>query len=213
MKGEDTVQSFECAGEDRGETNSGFSRNFAIDALQVVEGAHVRFVDKYRNVVGGNDPEALYVHTLRLEDGATVTLDGVNLYYTELINNGATIEPPDAALIRIPPCASNADCEDADPCSFDQCIDSLCIYNLNAKYGDVGGAGGVCGPDGSVGLVDILAVLNGLAGNFADGCELANINMSGDQGSCIPNETIDLSDIIAVLNAFEGLDACCADGG
>ena len=41
---------------------------------------------------------------------------------------------------------------------------------------------GVCGPNGIVDLLDILAVLNGFQGDFADGCELVNMDIAGAEG-------------------------------
>ena len=108
-------------------------------------------------------------------------------------------------------CTDNAFCDDSDPCSFDQCIDNACWYDLDVLYGDVAGEAGVCGPDGDVSLSDILAVLDGFAGRYADGCELTNIDIAGAQGSCEPDDSIDLSDILGVLDAFQGNDRCCAD--
>ena len=110
-----------------------------------------------------------------------------------------------------PPCTDNASCNDSDLCSFDRCSDNLCWHDEDARYGDVAGEGGVCGPDGDVNLSDIIAVLNAFADLYAGGCELVNVDIAGDEGSCVPNEIIDLSDILGVLNAFQGDDSCCGE--
>ena len=115
--------------------------------------------------------------------------------------------------ILVTPTSVNASCDDSELCSFDRCIDNLCFYDLDAKYGDVVGVGGVCGPNGEVTLLDTVAVLNGFRGQFAAGCELVNMDIAGNAGFglCDPNGIINLFDILAVLDAFQGLDRCCAE--
>ena len=107
------------------------------------------------------------------------------------------------------PCVGNAECNETGVCEFGRCLDGVCQVTP-ALYGDVAGAGGLCGPDGSVDLADILAVLDGFAGVFRDGCEAVNMDIAGSEGSCTPDENIDLADILNVLDAFQGLDRCCA---
>ncbi|MCH7921262.1 MAG: hypothetical protein IIC50_25240 [Planctomycetes bacterium] len=80
--------------------------------------------------------------------------------------------------------------------------------SVSAKYGDLAGPGGTCGPDGSVELVDILAVLDGFSGAFAAPCESGNLDIAGPGGSCTGDGSIRLDDILAVLNAFQGQDDC-----
>jgi hypothetical protein len=54
--------------------------------------ANVRFVNRFANTVGiGPCREALYVDTLTLETGSTVTVDDVIVYYDTLVDLGATI--------------------------------------------------------------------------------------------------------------------------
>lgn len=107
------------------------------------------------------------------------------------------------------PCDAVEQCDDGTVCTFDRCVARACV-NTDAAYGDISGLGGTCGPDGDVGLVDILAILDGFAGSFSEGCSFTNINIAGEQGSCDPNNAIDLADILAVLNAFRGDDGCCS---
>lgn len=108
-------------------------------------------------------------------------------------------------------CSDNSACDIANSCRFAQCVDALC-FDQPAAYGDIAGNAGACGPDGTVDLNDILAVLNAFQGEFADGCEFTNINIAGAQGSCKVDNQIDLNDILAVLDAFQGNDHCCTDG-
>lgn len=107
----------------------------------------------------------------------------------------------------VPPCVVNGDCVDGDVCTFDNCVDNGCS-SVSAKYGDLAGIGGSCGPDGNIELVDILAVLDGFSGNFAAPCESNNLDIAGPGGTCTVDGIIGLDDILAVLNAFQGQDDC-----
>lgn len=102
------------------------------------------------------------------------------------------------------PCDGNASCDDNDACTFDLCTDAACT-NVEVPYGDTTGDGGTCGPDQTVGLVDILAVLNAFQGVYSDGCERYNMDLA----DCAQDGVIDLSDIIAILDAFQGTASCC----
>ena len=132
--------------------------------------------------------------------------------YLILDDQGGTVVTENGGeLLLVAPCVTNADCDDRTGCTFEQCVGSVCVGGPSL-YGDIAGDGGSCGPDGNVGLLDIIAVLDGFAGDFSLGCELVNVDIAGDAGSCVPNDSIDLGDILALLDAFQGLDGCCADG-
>lgn len=103
-------------------------------------------------------------------------------------------------------CAGDGDCDPPDLCSVDRCIDGLCIPTA-LTYGDIAGNQGVCGPNGVVDLLDIIAVLNGFQGTFADGCSLTNVDIAPD---CAADGKIDRTDILAVLDAFAGTSTCCS---
>lgn len=105
-------------------------------------------------------------------------------------------------------CGENADCDDTDQCTFDRCVGNLCGH-IDALFGDVGGQKGACGPDGTVDLSDILAVLDGFQGVFAPGCEVPNVDIASQPDACSGDGTIDLRDILAVLDAFRGTTTCC----
>lgn len=116
------------------------------------------------------------------------------------------------------PCVDNEECA-TDPeatfCTFDSCVDGQCVFTP-AMFGDVAGVGGSCGPDGDVGLPDILAVLDGFGGSFRAPCTHGNIDIGGAQGSCVPDGIIALADILHVLDAFSGISSCgaiCDAGG
>ena len=108
-------------------------------------------------------------------------------------------------------CSHNSLCNDQNACTFDRydCSADSCS-NTAADFADVAGAGQACGPDGEVDLLDILAVLDAFRGVFAEGCQLVNIDISGDP-HCVPDGTIALRDILAVLNAFSGTGDCVCD--
>ncbi len=91
------VQQFELAGEDRGVSASGFIDNYAMDTLNVSGGTAIEFVDNFDNVPGGGC-EVLYVHTLKLRAGSTITLH-CNVYYDTLIDEGATVNEAGGALV------------------------------------------------------------------------------------------------------------------
>ena len=139
-------------------------------------------------------------------DGVTQSdCDDLGFRHGGIGSDCASIDPPPCLL----ECTLNAECDDSDPCSFDRCIDNQCSYE-GARYGDVAGLQGVCGPNDDVALSDIMAIQNGFESRFAEGCELVNVDMAGANGSCVSNGIIDLFDILNVLDAFQGLDRCCA---
>ena len=107
-------------------------------------------------------------------------------------------------------CTDNAFCDDASGCTFDRCVENVCQYTP-AIYGDVAATGSGCGPDGTVDLADILALLDGFQGVFATGCEVSNVDIASQSDGCTSDGTIDLSDILAVLDAFQGATTCCPD--
>lgn len=99
---------------------------------------------------------------------------------------------------------------DGNVCRFAHCVDGLC-FDQPAGYGDIASSAGACGPDGTVDLNGILAVLDGFRSVFADGREFTNINIAGPQGSCEVDSQIHLSDILASLDACQGDDRCCGN--
>jgi len=105
-------------------------------------------------------------------------------------------------------CVDNTDCADDSVCTFDRCLDGKC-HNDITVFGDVASPRGACGPDGSVDLVDILAVLNGFAGQVAAGCTIVNVDLASPGDTCRPGGGVDLLDILAVLDAFAGTASCC----
>ena len=46
------------------------------------------------------------------------------------------------------------------------------------------------------------------AGEFAEGCEVSNLDLVGDAGVCGGDGAVGLPDILAVLDAFSGIVNC-----
>ena len=79
-------QILEVMSQDLGNVAAGFNQNFAYSTLQLTANTSVELVDLAHNS-SGSTPEALYVNNLIVPAGATLNLDGLNLYvHTETIN-------------------------------------------------------------------------------------------------------------------------------
>ena len=110
-------------------------------------------------------------------------------------------------------CQSNAACNDNNPCTFDKCDGGACSNTL-AVYGDIVGRPGddlACEPDGSVDLLDIIAVWEGFTGElgaFIPGCTMRNVDISSPDG-CGADGKVDLYDMYAAVDAFNGIFNCC----
>ena len=81
---------FEVAGRDLGPVADGFNTNFSHATLEVAEESTVGFVDVFPNS-GSGGMEALYVDTLILRTGASITIADSRVYYNTLIDEGASI--------------------------------------------------------------------------------------------------------------------------
>ena len=157
----------------------------------------------------GECREALYVDNLFVPySGDGPNVGSFATLYVTLDADEERIDPQRCEGVIF---CTNAHCDDGSLCTFDRCIDNVCVRTPSVR-GDIAGPGGSCEADGGVDLSDILAVLDGFGGDFAEGCELVNIDIAGDEGSCDPNDIIDLSDITAVLDAFAGDRDCCTGG-
>jgi hypothetical protein len=94
--GTSSVRMFEVAGQDLGAVASGFTGNFHIKALTIGVGqsAYLRLVNEYLNY-NGTPPEsyseALYVHTLTLNSGSTLDLNGFHMYVGAFNNYGTVL--------------------------------------------------------------------------------------------------------------------------
>jgi hypothetical protein len=77
-----SAQRFEVASEDRGASAGGGNGNYGIGSLTVAAGADVTLVDDYDNSRDTATAEAVYVEDLIVESGATLRLNGHNVYVT-----------------------------------------------------------------------------------------------------------------------------------
>ena len=93
-------------------------------------------------------------------------------------------------------CAEDCDCDDAEVCTYTECIAGVCS-NEPRIYGDADG-------NGAVGIYDVFCVLNGFGGDFSQ-CAVCNVDIE----PCDGDGTIGIFDLFAVLNAFGGVDPCC----
>lgn len=85
------TSTIELAGRDLGNTQGGFSGNFALGGLTLEENASVRLIDNYDNQPAWTGKEALYVNHLRLGAGATLDCNCFRIYYNTIENLGGTI--------------------------------------------------------------------------------------------------------------------------
>ena len=152
------------------------------------------------NVAGSSDGSAVRIGTDCNSNGVPDATDIADGTSPDVNGNGV----PD----ECDACVTSTECADDSVCTFDTCGQSGCTHE-SARYGDVAGSPGTCGPDGDVSLVDILAVLDGFQNVFADGCGPSNIDMASQAGACLGDGAIDLSDVLAVLDAFQGTTSCC----
>jgi len=81
--GSEDVDPVEVAGEDMGSVLAGLENNFALDTLVLGDEdvGRIMLVDEFDNQPGWDGGEALYVNDLVLNPGATIDLNGLNLYY------------------------------------------------------------------------------------------------------------------------------------
>ena len=89
-------QLLEAMSQDLGDGPAGFNNNFAYGTLELTANTYVELVDNAANSPG-DAPQALYVNDLIVPAGATLNLDGLNLYvHTEqvkgtIISGGAVV--------------------------------------------------------------------------------------------------------------------------
>ncbi len=232
-------QLFEVGGRDLGADPQGFVDNFELGTLEIAETADVTFVDEFDNDGLGQAlcTEALYVQTLTLGMGSTLTLDNCRIYYETLDDQGGTVNLVGCATfgpfdIADPP-ETLADCADTDDdgirddnCMFWEIVGDACV-GTDIVFGDMGGAFGLCPVDGAADGNDRFHALNCFSDSDPNGgvgdpypCEdgppvALNVDAGGAFGSCSPDGVCDGNDAFAALNAFGGSTSCgCPlDGG
>ena len=96
-------QQLEVMSQDLGNVAAGFTNNFDYGTLQVGSGDYVRLVDQSKNS-SGSGAEALYVGTLIVPAGATLDLNGLDVYARIvgaagiILNGHVNQTPPGGAL-------------------------------------------------------------------------------------------------------------------
>jgi hypothetical protein len=96
--------SLELAGLDLGPDIAGFNDNFALDTLEVggaVTVGQLWLADAYDNQPGWTGSEALYVQNLVLHPNSTLHLNGLNVYYLNLLDFGGTVVPGEGQVSQV----------------------------------------------------------------------------------------------------------------
>ena len=132
--GEGDAEPFEVASADRGRLDAAMTGNFALHGLQIESGI-VQLKDEFDNSTASSDPEALYLRHLLIDDGATLDLNGFNVYvgvWDRSAGHGGTVLA-NGGLI------SPAYVGD---CTFDASVDIFDAFALNAAWGTAAGEAG-----------------------------------------------------------------------
>jgi hypothetical protein len=108
----------------------------------------------------------------------------------------ATCNGTPAVVVPCRECSEDADCCDANVCSFNDCHAGECDF-FPIEYGNVDGS-----PNQTPNLDDIFCALDCFATSGVD-CPNADI-----APPCTGNGICDLDDVVAVSDAFMGLDPC-----
>jgi len=124
--------------------------------------------------------------------------DAGDLTGATFVLRGGFIQPRVAGLVC--PGGTNAECNDANVCTFDQCVAGVCD-SQPSKYGDIDGSG-------AVNIFDLFCMLDGLNDVFST-CSFEAVNLSGGTGVCTPDSVINIFDLFALLDALNAMDPCC----
>ncbi len=82
-------QWLEVMGRDRGLVPAGFVDNFAYGQIEVA--GYTQLIDEADNAIADANPEVLYVDGLTVNAGATLDLNGLQVYARAVINNGTIL--------------------------------------------------------------------------------------------------------------------------
>lgn len=93
---------FELSSTDIGNALSRLDANGALHSLEITSGADIHFIDSFDNALVTSGDEVLYVQTLILRAGSTVTVETGTIYYQDLNDEGALINGPLVPFIVIP---------------------------------------------------------------------------------------------------------------
>ncbi len=81
---------FEVCGYDTGAFAEGFVTNFAIGTLSVQ--GPLRLIDCVDNQPAHVGAEVLYAHTVKIQSGGTLNLNGITIYCESYINSGGSVQ-------------------------------------------------------------------------------------------------------------------------
>ena len=98
-----SVDTFEVAGRNYGESSTGFTSNFALDTLQIggEQPGSVQLVNLVDNQPAWTGQEVLYVERLVLSSGSTLDLNHLTVYCGSLVNSGGTILANGGSLVPL----------------------------------------------------------------------------------------------------------------
>jgi len=180
-----------------------------------------------RTVAGQGILLAWGVLVLVLSVGSPASAQFVGQGCNVVCPGGSTPEGEPVCADFSVPCDGPGDCPAGEQCitgfcRFEDRVNGGCgatgVYSaLECGVDYCGTSGTYCGAncdcqpsedvngDGSVGLTDILCVLDAIGGDFAN-CTFE----AADVAPCGGNGLLTLSDLLAVLRVFEGRSGCCA---
>ena len=146
------------------------------------------------------------------------------MYYETLVNNGSipglgtdvqeVTEPP------LPACTLASECADTDDDDIrdDNCVWSdcqaefqLCDFTPLTQFADMGGAFGICPPDGFANIHDKNHALQCFSGT--NPCDPINIDSGGAFGACPPDGFCNIHDANHALSAFAQTSTCSCPAG
>ncbi len=185
--GNGRTEPFEAAGEDRGAFSRGYVDNFAFGAVRVgPTRILLRLEDLHDSSPGA---EAVYVNTLVLDAGTTLNLNGLNLYYRTLIDNGATIVPNGGRMEQVPECNGDPELD----CNHNGVPDECDINEGTSSDSNGDGIPDECGDCNNNGVPDAEDIANGTSrdcnGNgLPDECDLAEGRSDDCNANAVPDE-------------------------
>ncbi len=134
----------------------------------------------------------VYFLRLAIDCNSNGIHDGDDIAFGTLLDCNSDGQPDDCQT----GCSQDCQCPDPDSCFFGQCNAGACESVPNI-FGDID-------HNGTVNLIDLFCMLEGLAADFST-CSSDDMDIE----PCGGNGTINLPDLFAVLNAFSDVDPCC----
>jgi hypothetical protein len=158
---------------------------------------------------GKSPPVEMAVSSISMDCNSNGQLDGCDIMNGESEDadtNGVPDECECAIGGAAACCDIDADGVRDDNCQWCNCQDGLCTVNP-IVFGDMGGAFGVCAPDGVPNVHDRNHALNCFASQ--NECDKLNIDTGGSFGSCCPDGHCNIHDANLALLAFTDSPCTC----